>query len=181
MKRKRSLAKMGPEEVRVKAYRVVDLVDPPQLPVAPAEPELSPEPALEPTEESLSGVSGHLARALEIATAECARLAKKRAALAAKLERANAQLLMGGEEMQKLRERVAGADKDIASYQRDVAAYQEAHERDQADVRAAEGQRNAAEARARELEGALRQIDSLVSSALPKEEDPNRRMPQLRS
>jgi hypothetical protein len=175
MKRKRSLAKKGPVEVRLKAYRVVEVVDPPQLAVAPAEPEPEPEPAPEPgqerTEESLSGASGHLARALEIATAECARLAKKRAALAAELERANAQLLADGEEMQELRDRLAGAEKDIASFKRDVAACQEAHERDQADVRAAEGERNAAEARARELEGTLRRIDSLVSSALPMEED----------
>ena len=173
MKRKRSLAKKGPVEVRLKAYRVVEVVDPPQLAVAPAEPEPepAPEPGQERTGESLSGASGHLARALEIATAECARLAKKRAALAAELEGANAQLLADGEEMQELRDRVAGAEKDNASYKRDVAACQEAHERDQADVRAAEGERNAAEARARELEGALRRIDSLVSSALPKEED----------
>jgi hypothetical protein len=175
MKRKRSLAKKGPVEVRLKAYRVVEVVDPPQLAVAPAEPEPEPEPAPEPgqerTEESLSGASGHLARALEIATAECARLAKKRAALAAELERANAQLLADGEEMQELRDRLAGAEKDIASFKRDVAACQEAYERDQADVRAAEGERNAAEARARELEGTLRRIDSLVSSALPMEED----------
>ena len=172
MKRKRSLAKKGPVEVRVKAYKVVDLVDPPQLAVAAAEPEPAPEPAPESTEESLSGPSDHLAKALEIATAECARLAKKGAALAAELEGANARLLMNGEEMQKLRDRVADAEKDIASYKRDVAAYQEAHERDQVDVRAAEGERNAAEARARELEGALKHIDSLVSSALPRKEDP---------
>jgi hypothetical protein len=101
MSRKNSLAKKRPEEVRVNW--VVDLVDPPQ-PVVEPEPEPQREPDLRPTEEWLSGVNQHLANALKISTAECARLATGRAA---------------------------------------------------------------AEARVRELEGVLKQMDSFVSSALP--------------
>jgi hypothetical protein len=115
MSRKRSVPKKRPEEVRVNW--VVDLVDPPQPAVEPAEPEP------EPPEEWLSGVSQHLANALRIATAECARLALKWTSLAAELEEANALLF-------------------------------------------------AAKARVRELEGVLKHIDGLVSSALPKEDDP---------
>ena len=79
MKRGKSVSKKKPKES--KGHWVVDLVDPP-----------------------LSGVNQHLANALQIATAECARLATGRAA---------------------------------------------------------------AEARVRELEGVLKQLDSFVSSALP--------------
>jgi hypothetical protein len=115
MSRKKLVAKKRPEEVRVNW--IVDLVDPPQPVAEPAEPE--PEPDLEPDphpdpdpdpkEEWLSGVSQHLAHALKMATAECARLATDRVA---------------------------------------------------------------AEARVRELEGVLKQIDSIVSSALPKGDGP---------
>jgi hypothetical protein len=117
MKRKRSVAKKKPEEVRVQ--QIVDLIDPPQRELEQAEPE--PEP--EPTEEPLSGVNTHLAKALEIATAECARLAEKCTGLAAERDEANVRLLTD-------------------------------------------------EARLRELEGVLKQIDSFVSSAVSKEEDP---------
>lgn len=89
MKRKKSATKRSPEEVRVK--QIVDLVDPPRLVVEPAE--LQPEPESEPMEEHLSGVNTHLAKALEIATAECARLAEKGTELTAELEVANQQLL----------------------------------------------------------------------------------------
>jgi hypothetical protein len=107
MKRKKSVAKKKPEELRVNW--VVDLVDPPQPVAEPAEPEpeTDPQPTeewLKPMEEWLSGVNQHLANALQIATAECARLATGRAA---------------------------------------------------------------AEARVRELEEVLKQMDSFVSSALP--------------
>jgi hypothetical protein len=125
MNRKKSLAKKRAEEVRVNW--VVDLVDPPQPVVEPAEPESEPEPDPEPDpeplEERLSGVNLHLAKALEIATAECARLAEKGNTLAAELVEANKQL---------------HTDK----------------------------------ARVRELEGVLKQIDSLAGSAVPKEEGP---------
>jgi len=121
MNRKKSLAKKRAEEVRVNW--VVDLVDPPQPVVEPAEPESKPEPDPEPLEERLSGVNLHLAKALEIATAECARLAEKGNTLAAELMEANKQL---------------HTDK----------------------------------ARVRELEGVLKQIDSLAGSAVPKEEGP---------
>lgn len=119
MKRKGSVAKKKPEEVRVK--KIVDLSDPPGLATESAGPGPAPQP--EPTEERLSGANTHLAKALEIATAECARLAEKGTTLAAELEEANEQLL---------------TDK----------------------------------ARVRELEGVLKQIDSLANSAVPKEEDP---------
>jgi hypothetical protein len=121
MSRKKSLPKKRPEEVRVNW--VVDLVDPPQPVVEPAEPEPEPELDPEPTEERLSGVNLHLAKALEIATAECARLSEKGTALAAELAEANKQLL---------------TDK----------------------------------ARVREVEGVLKQIDSLASSAVAEEEEP---------
>jgi hypothetical protein len=104
MSRKHSLAKKRPEEVRVSW--VVDLVDPPQ-PVIEREPEPEREPDLQPTEKWLSGVNQHLANALKISTAECARLATGQAA---------------------------------------------------------------AEARVRELERVLKQMDSFVSSALPDED-----------
>jgi hypothetical protein len=81
MKRKKSVAKKKPEELRVNW--VVDLVDPPQPVVEPAEPEPEPDPP--PTEEWLSGVSQHLANALKIATAECARLASDRVAAEARV------------------------------------------------------------------------------------------------
>jgi chromosome segregation ATPase len=173
MKRKKSVAKKTPEEVRVHA--IVDLIH--QQVVEPAElepePKLEPAPAPEPEPEStgewLSGVS-ELAKALETATAECARLSKKSTTLAAELEEAKAQMIVAGEEMQMLRERVLGAEQDITSYQRDIAVYQGAHERDRAEARASEVDRDAAEARVRDLEGVLKRIDSFVSSALPKED-----------
>ena len=115
MKRNRSVAKKKPEEVRVQ--QIVDLIDPPQPVVEQAEPEPEPEP-----EERLSGVNTHLAKALEIATAECARLAEKCTGLATELDEANERLLTG-------------------------------------------------EARVRELEGVLKQIDSFVSSVVSKEKD----------
>lgn len=83
------MARKKPEEVRVK--KIVDLSGPPRLVVEPPEPQPGPEPA--PTGERLSGANTHLAKALEIATAECARLAEKGTTLAAELERANEQLL----------------------------------------------------------------------------------------
>ena len=117
MSRKKALAKKRPEEVRVNW--VVDLVDPPQPLAEPAGSEPEPEPDPGPMEERLSGVNLHLAKALEIATAECARLAEKGNTVAAELEEANKQLL---------------ADK----------------------------------ARVRVVEGVLRQINSLASSAVPQ-------------
>ena len=121
MSRKKSLAKKSPEEVRVNW--VVDLVDPPPPVVEPAEPESGQQTDPELLEERLSGVNLHLARALEIATAECARLADEGTRLAADLEEANKQWL---------------TDK----------------------------------ARVRELEGAMKQIDRLASSTVPKEVGP---------
>jgi len=78
MKRQKSVAKKRPEELR--ANWVVDLVDPPQPVAEPAEPGPEPESDPQPTEEWLSGANQHLANALKIATAECARLAAGRAA-----------------------------------------------------------------------------------------------------
>ena len=85
MKRKKSVAKKKPEELR--ANWVVDLVDPPQPVVEPAEPEPEPDPEPDPPPigEWLSGVSQHLASALKIATAECARLASDRVAAEARV------------------------------------------------------------------------------------------------
>ena len=82
MKRKNSVSKKKPEELRVNW--AVDLVDSPQLVVEP-EPEPEREPDLQPTEEWLSGVNHHLANALEISTAECPRLAAGRAAAEARV------------------------------------------------------------------------------------------------
>lgn len=117
MKRKHSGAKKRPEEVRVR--QIVDLIDPPRVAMEPEEP--APEP--EPLDEQLSGVNTHLAKALEIATAECARLAEKGTALTAELEETNERLLTD-------------------------------------------------QARVRELEGVLKQIDGLTSSAVPKQGGP---------
>jgi hypothetical protein len=78
VKRKHSVAEKRPEELG--ANWVVDLVDPPQPLAEPAEPGPEPESNPQPTEEWLSGVNRHLANALKIATAECARLATGRAA-----------------------------------------------------------------------------------------------------
>jgi hypothetical protein len=112
MSRKKSLAKKRPEEVRVNW--VVDLVDPPQPGVEQAEGNPGPEanlepdadPVPEPGRESiqwrLGGVNVHLARALEIATAECANLAEKGAALAAELAEANGQLLADRARMREI-------------------------------------------------------------------------------
>ena len=91
MKRKKSVAKKKPEEGTVN--QIVDGTNPPRLVVEPAEAEPEPEPEAEPKEERLSGVNAQLAKALEIATAECACLAEKRTALVAELEVANEQLL----------------------------------------------------------------------------------------
>jgi len=121
MSRKKSLAKKSPEEVRVNW--VVDLVDPPQRTADPAQPEPEPEPDPEDMEERFGGVNLHLAKALEIATAECARLAERGTTLAAELEEANKRLL---------------TDKS----------------------------------RVQEVEGVLKQIDRLASSAVPKEGEP---------
>jgi len=81
MKRKSAVAKKRPEEVRVN--QIVDLID-------PSRPEAEPEP--ESTEDLLGGVNQHLAKALEVATAECARLADQGAALAKELDDANARV-----------------------------------------------------------------------------------------
>jgi hypothetical protein len=118
MSRKKSLPKKSPEEVRVNW--VVDLVDPPQRVAEPTEPEPELEPDPDDAEERFGGVNLHLAKALEIATAECVRLAENGTTLAAELEEANKQLL---------------TDKS----------------------------------RVQELEGVLKQIDRLASSAVPKE------------
>jgi len=119
MSRKKSLAKKRPEEVRVNW--VVDLVDPPQPVVEAPEPEPEPEPDPEDGEEWLGGVNLHLAKALEVATAECSRLARKATTLAAALEEATNQLRTN-------------------------------------------------QARVRELEDVLKQIDSLARSSEPQEE-----------
>ena len=84
-----TMARKKPEEVRVK--KIVDPSDPPRLVVEPPGPEPGLQPA--PTEERLSGANTHLAKALEIATAECARLAEKGTTLAAELEEAKERLL----------------------------------------------------------------------------------------
>jgi hypothetical protein len=88
MKQKKSVSKKKPEELGVNW--VVDLVDPLQPVAEPAE--LEPEPDrlpteewLKPMEEWLSGVNQHLANALQIATAQCARLATGRAAAEARV------------------------------------------------------------------------------------------------
>ena len=86
MKREKSVSKKKPKELKVNW--VVDLVDPPQPVVEPAEPEPDPQPTeewLKPMEEWLSGVNQHLANALLIATAECARLATGRSAAEARV------------------------------------------------------------------------------------------------
>jgi hypothetical protein len=121
MSRKKSLAKKSAEEVRVNW--VVDLVDPPQRVAEPAELEPEREPDRVDTEERFGDVNLHLAKALEIATAECARLAEKGTTLAAELEEANKQLLTN-------------------------------------------------KTRAHELEGVLKRIDRLASSAVTEEEEP---------
>ena len=79
MKRGESVPKKKAKELakELKVNWVVDLVDPPQPVAEPADPE--PEPNPQPRE-WLSGVNQHLANALRIATAECARLATGRAA-----------------------------------------------------------------------------------------------------
>jgi hypothetical protein len=79
MKRGKSVSKKKPKELKVNW--VADLVDPPQPVVEPA----GPEPDPQPTEEWLGGVNKHLANALRIATAECARLATDRAAAEARV------------------------------------------------------------------------------------------------
>ena len=92
MKRKSAVAKKRPEEVRVN--QIVDLIDPSRRPAEPSGtdpgPEAEPEP--ESTEDLLGGVNQHLAKALEVATAECARLADQGAALAKELDDANARV-----------------------------------------------------------------------------------------
>ena len=112
MTRKKSLAKKRPEEVRVNW--VVDLVDPPQPVVEAPEPEPQLEPDPEHGEERLSGVNLHLAKALEVATAECSRLSQKGTALAAALEEANKQLQTNQARVQELE----GVLKQIASLAR---------------------------------------------------------------
>ena len=72
MKQEKSVSKKKPQELKVNW--VVDLVDPPQ-----------PEEWLKPTQQWLSGVNKHLANALQVATAECARLATGRAAAEARV------------------------------------------------------------------------------------------------
>ena len=91
MRLKKSVAKKKPEEVRVN--QILDGINPPRLAVEPAEAEPEPEPEAEPIQEGPSGVDAQLARALETATAECARLAEKGTALAAELEVVSEQLL----------------------------------------------------------------------------------------
>ena len=66
------MSKKKPEELKVNW--VADLVDPPQ-----------PEEWLKPTQEWLTDVNKHLANALQIATAECERLATGRAAVEARV------------------------------------------------------------------------------------------------
>jgi hypothetical protein len=83
---KQKVAKKKTEELRVNW--VVDLVDPLQPVAEPAEPEPEPLPTeewLKPMEEWLSDVNQHLANALQIATAQCARLATGRAAAEARV------------------------------------------------------------------------------------------------
>lgn len=131
MKRKSSIAKKKPEEVRVRG--IVDLIDPPSPMVQPTEPDPGPGPEPEPLRQPEGepellrdrpiDIDTHLAKALEIATAECARLAEKGSALAEELEGVNEELLNH-------------------------------------------------EARVRELEGVLEQIDDLTGLAVRREEDP---------
>ena len=73
------MSKKKPKELQVKW--VADLVDPPRPVVEPAEPEPDPQPM----EEWLLAMNQHLANALQIATAECARLATGRAAAEARV------------------------------------------------------------------------------------------------
>ena len=89
MKRKKSAAKKVPEGIGVR--QIVDLIDPPGPAVEPADPQLAPEAV--PIEDQLSGVNAQLAKALEVATAECSCLAEKGATLAGELEVAKEQLL----------------------------------------------------------------------------------------
>ena len=89
MKRTKSAAKKEPEGIGVR--QIVDLIDPPGP--AGGTSRTWPAPEAVPIEEQLSGVNAQLAKALEVATAECACLAEKGATLAAELEVANEHLL----------------------------------------------------------------------------------------
>jgi hypothetical protein len=90
MKRGESVPKKKAKELakELKVNWVVDLVDPPQPVVEPAEPEPDPQPTeewLKPMEDWLLAMNQHLANALQIATAECARLATGRATAEARV------------------------------------------------------------------------------------------------
>lgn len=91
MRRKKSVPKREPDVGRVN--QILDGINPPRPVVEPVAADPRPEPEAEPVEERPSGVNAQLAKALEIATAECAGLAEKGTALAAELEVAKEQLL----------------------------------------------------------------------------------------